>query len=143
MARPERYKPEQWKHMNQSETQVRIRAALVNYLGSFLDTAPEGGELSRAREVFLMIKKYFERELRLAEESAEPDQERSEIAEQVLIPLSSYLRIDKAFQTGLAARSAELPQSPEPSPEELDEKIEEWQRFEERLRQEGKEHWWD
>ncbi len=143
MARPERYKPEQWEHMNRPETQVRIRAALSNYMRSFLDTAPEGGELSRARDVILMFKEYFERELQTAEELPNPDRDRASIAEQALIPLASYFHIAELFEAGMAAQRAEIPQSPELSPEELDKKIEEWRRFEERLRQEGKEHWWE
>jgi len=139
MARRERYNPEQWKYMNLPDTQVRIRAALSNYLRSFLDTATEGGELTRAREVFQMIKEYFEREPRLAEEQPEPDRERADIAETVLIPLGSYFRIAGKFEAGVA----NAPPRAELSAEELDEKIEEWQRFEERLRQEGREHWWD
>jgi hypothetical protein len=38
---------------------------------------------------------------------------------------------------------AKTPEAPELTPQELDAKIEEWQRFEERLRREQKEHWWD
>jgi hypothetical protein len=143
MARPERYKPDQWEHMSRPETQVRIRAALSNYMRSFLDTAPEGGELSRAREVILMFKAYFERELQTAEELPNPDRDRASIAEQVLIPLASYFHIATLFETGMAAKRVEIPQSPELSPEELDKKIEEWRKFEERLRREGKEHWWE
>lgn len=138
MARPERYDPEQWKYMNQPDTQVRIREALSNYLRSFLDTAPEGGEKYRAMQVFLMVKKYFERELRLAEESPGAD-ERSSIAIQVLTPLASYLHIDELCQALLDAESAEMPQSPEASPEELEQRIEQWRRFV-RLKEEGTEH---
>jgi len=142
MARPEQYPPEQWEYMNKPDTQVSIRETLNKYICSFLDTAPEGGEKSRALQVILMVKKYFERELRLAEEPPEDD-ERSWIAKQVLIPLGSYLNIDKRFQAGLDAESAEMPQSPEASPEELEQMAERWRRFEEWIRQEGKEHWWD
>ena len=113
MARPERYIPEQWEHMNRPETQVRIRAALSNYMRSFLDTAPEGGELSRARDVILMFKEYFERELQTAEELPNPDRDRASIAEQVLIPLASYFHIAELFEAGMAAQRAEIPQSPE------------------------------
>ena len=139
MARPERYNAEQWEHMNRPETQVRIRAALSNYMRSFLDTAPEGRELSRARDVILIFKEYFERELRTAEELPNPDRDRASIAEQVLAPLGSYLHIATLFEAGMA----KTPEVPELSPQALDANIAEWQRFEERLRREGKDHWWD
>ena len=139
MARPERYKPEQWEHMNRPETQIRIRAALSNYMRSFLDTAPEGGELYRARDVILMFMEYFERELKTAEELPNPDRDRASVAEQVLAPLGSYLHIARLFEAGMAKPT----EAPELSEEELDTKIEGWQRFEERLIREGKEHWWD
>lgn len=138
MARPERYDPEQWQYMNKPEVQSRIREMLRTYLGSFLDSAPEGAELERVGLVLAMLRKYFERELTLAKEGNEIDSLRYSKAEEVLIALSAakpYLRSDGQVEAWVD----EIRHDPPPTQE----KIEEWRKLEERLRREGKEHWWD
>jgi hypothetical protein len=137
MARPESYDPEQWESMNKPEGQVRIQVLMTRYIRSFLDTAPEGDELVRVQEVIWILRRYFERELELAE--ATFDHERNQKAEIALIHLCSSLR----GIASLEKRLANAPPAPLLSPEELEKKIAEWERFEGSLHKEGKRHWWE
>lgn len=138
MARSERYDPEQWQYMTKAETQARIREALSGYLFSFLDSAPEGSELSRVKEVLSMLKKYFEREYRLAEAGDTFDLERSSIAETVLMSLSPMMK-HLPTDEDLEAEIAKSRNRPPPTPEE----IEEWERFKRWLSKHGVENLWD
>ena len=51
MTRRECYDSSQWQFMNSPKGQENIRVALKKYLRTFLDSAPEGGELARVNEV--------------------------------------------------------------------------------------------
>ena len=146
MARSERYDPDQWECMNKPQAQSKIQEALGSYLRSFLDTAPEGSELARVKEVLSMVMRYFEREYQLAEGGATRDPKRSSIAEEVLMALAAArkrIRSDEALDTWLAEIEKEVRSSPPIPPEVLDQETEAWREFEEKLRQQGKEHWWE
>jgi len=137
MARPERYDREQWELMNRPETQVRFRKELWSCVRRFLDTSPEGLELSRVREVLLLVRKYFQIDYQVAEESEEFDSARSSIAFSVL---SSLAFAEKLLPTdeSLEKMLDDALQAPPPTPEQR----EQWERLERRKMDEGLDDWW-
>ncbi len=148
MARPERYDSEQWQSMNQPESQQRIRELLGKYLSSFLDSAPEGGDISRVLEVFAMLTEHFERDLQLAEEdpkaALEPASTYS-IAKLVLMCLASagsiLVKMDRIENRADSADSTVRTWqtiSQEEQDAEAIQKLKEQQE-----QQQGKEHWWE
>jgi hypothetical protein len=137
MARPERYDREQWELMNRPETQTKFRQELWSWLRRFLDTSPEGLELSRAREVLLLVRKYFQIDYQAAEESEEFDLERKTIAFSVLSSLALAERLlptDKRLEKMID----DALQAPPPTPEQM----EQWERLERRTRDAGLDDWW-
>jgi hypothetical protein len=142
MARSERYDASQWRFMNSPEGQEKIRATLKNYLRSFLDSAPEGGELARVQEVLLMVKKYYEQEVRSAKEDGQVDLERDSKATEVLMALAPAMRQIRTDEE-VEVEDAVIRNTPLPSPEKIAEKIEEWERFQRWLSEQGKENIWD
>jgi hypothetical protein len=142
MARSERYDASQWRFMNSPEGQGKIRATLKNYLRSFLDSAPEGGELARVQEVLLMVKKYYEQEVRSAQEGGQIDIERDSKATEVLMALAPAIRQIRTDEE-VGVEDAAIRNTPLPSPEKIAEEIEAYERFQRWLSEQGKENIWD
>jgi len=104
---------------------------MCGYLRSFLDTAPEGGEPERVKELIVIVKQYFEKEL----ERAENDRDSTEL---ILATLGAAIR-RLPIQEQLEQLKTGIPDSPPVTVED----VERWQRFEDFLGREGKKGWWD
>ena len=139
MARPERYDPEQWEKMNEPGSQQKIRSLLNGYLKSYLDSAPEGRELSRVRSVLMMLRHYFEGETRLAVEARDEESPRFLKAQVAL----GFLGATDFIQSGEEVETAHRTNLQEAEQMSLTpEDIEKWEEFKRRKLEKG-EDWWE
>ena len=81
--------------MNAPEGQQRIHTMLQSYVKCYLDTAPKGGELARAKEVFLILRRYFQRVTRAALDDMEsPIGYKADLVLGYLDSMEVFLRTD-------------------------------------------------
>jgi hypothetical protein len=139
MAREDKYPRDQWLSMTTPEMQASIQRKLFTTLGLFLDTAPEGEEWERVKEVLNKLQQYIAKEY----DDPASNIDKSE-AEQVMASLSAAReRITKCLDMSRA--EMRKPPTPEKTwtPEELEKATKEYEQFEQLLSKMGKKHWWD
>lgn len=136
MARSD-YKASQWQAMNAPEGQRSIHTALQNYVRCYLDTAPDGDELVRAKELFLIIRRYYQRLSRAAlDDMSSAIGFKADLVLQYLEPMEKFLHTDAEVESSherIIAAAGGSGFTPEEiaafSPEERDR----WEEFKDKL----------